>query len=171
MSPPSDRVETAYHEAGHAVIGLVHGITFERVTIVPDAESLGHVAPATPAEPATRAELDRLIDGNVCTTLAGPIAAAVYARRPLGKWYANGGAGDFGRARRLAATRCDGDAEEIGRYLRWLEARTHRLVSYRWGPIMAVAAALLQYGTLTGAACERVVRDAITGALSRREAR
>jgi ATP-dependent Zn protease len=39
----NDRVETAYHEAGHALASLTWGSGVEYVTVKPDAGRLGHV--------------------------------------------------------------------------------------------------------------------------------
>jgi len=37
----ADALHTAFHEAGHAVIGRVLGMACGQVTIVPDHDSLG----------------------------------------------------------------------------------------------------------------------------------
>jgi len=36
------KMETAYHEAGHALIDLIHGFTPSLVTIIPVSDSAGH---------------------------------------------------------------------------------------------------------------------------------
>jgi hypothetical protein len=55
----------AVHEAGHAVLATVTGLYAHRVTVVPDAYSLGHClvssSPDTPEEPSeVRTDLDQV---------------------------------------------------------------------------------------------------------------
>jgi hypothetical protein len=76
------RTQTAYHEAGHAVSHALHGVHFDHVSIVPDAETYGRV------------RYHRWEGQNswpsIAGALAGPLASYMFcgARgRAVGGWY------------------------------------------------------------------------------------
>jgi ATP-dependent Zn protease len=143
---------TAYHEAGHAVMGWFLDRRCLKATIMVDNErgSLGHVQhdrlkrfnPDVKDSPGLRDRIDREI--MIC--LAGMQAEA----KVRGKQNWTGASGDHDQAVYLASYRC-GDGEETSAYLRWLTVRTRALVrNVLWKQIEGVALALKKSHTLNG---------------------
>jgi hypothetical protein len=86
---------TAYHEAGHAVIAYLLGYRPQSVTIVPTADTAGHIIHANPLH-GFQLDIDgsheaRLRVENVVTIcFAGPIAQKRYNPRSWRERTANG---------------------------------------------------------------------------------
>jgi len=140
---------TAIHEAGHAVASLSLHRRFHRVTIVPAADSLGHVAPTwlkygdyefdDSPRGVDRAEKEIII------CYAGPLASRKLA--PRSKWRCTGSA-DFARASQFLTylSREDSQYNILYDKLLWREAEL--LVEFHWEDINSVADALLEHRTL-----------------------
>jgi hypothetical protein len=168
--------ETAYHEAGHAVLAWLAGSPFERVSIIPEEDSAGHII--NPwwklAEPPN--EFVNLTCPT-CGAYVTPLVAqcfrddelrdegdvALHAAQVL---YAGGEAVKLRRGVRQRSVGCGSDDAQIAdviasawpdyddathralcRYLR-LSARAE--LRREWVEVSALAAALLERRTLTG---------------------
>lgn len=74
-----ERSGVAYHEAGHAVVAVVLGRRFRKVTIVPESDSLGHVlhrpySKTFQPDVNTGGHTERRICDDVMCSLAGMLA-------------------------------------------------------------------------------------------------
>jgi hypothetical protein len=81
---------TAYHEAGHCVMAVVHGLSIEYVTIVPDkGENAlqqamdGKVQLRCPTAPQSREERQTEIYGLLMVKYAGAICESAITGRPV----------------------------------------------------------------------------------------
>jgi len=157
---------TAYHEAGHAVIGWHLDLGVRRVTIVRnDAQgSLGHALfgrfrknfrPDVELTPATKEHLDR----NVLCSLAGPLAE----KKHTGRHNSAGARQDYEDALNSAeflTGSVDGRLERA--YLQWARLRVEQLLGgVWWEEIEAVAQRLLRDRTITRKQLEEAVRSVV----------
>lgn len=193
MSAVTPDMATAFHEAGHAVVGHHLGIGIRKLTIVKDEDYLGatfHYAGRPMSDDQlyspdarTRTRLEKHIIG----TWAGPLAE----ERATG--WNDGGAGltapfehpEHGPVRRLAeggdmlriiemAELLHGSGRTADAYMEYLRLRTLDIIEHApfvWPQIEAVATALVEHPTLTGRqfrdVCQRVVDDALAPGLAR----
>ena len=154
---------TAYHEAGHAVMGFLVGRRFRLVTIEPGEDSLGHVMfekfskgfqPGHNSGLRTRAQ----IENGVMAALAGPTAEHLYSGRRNNR----GASDDHHYAVDLATYEVSED-KELEAYIRWLSVRTrNRLtVPANWSAVKAVANELLVCRRMSGKRTREVVQNAM----------
>jgi hypothetical protein len=138
----------AYHEAGHAVVAQILGVTVFHATIRPRYNDIGHVLHA-PIGTMT-------IEDGVLITLAGPAAQRQYF--PLSRTFADDlydgmGQHDTAQARALLRVLHGSDhamADSITEAVaRWRE-RADRHVDRHWLWIKAVAQALEERQRLSG---------------------
>src|SRR6516164_75722 len=142
MSKPSLR-DTAYHEAGHAVIGLVLGYDVTKATIRPAYSYLGSAWVSNKrSEGSTeiRADSGSEVDlvGHICVDLAGPLAEMFVSRDPFKKLIYQGAYGDWQKAQRRAR-RINRSKSEI--LVDALMAETKALVRQHRSAIARVATA------------------------------
>ena len=138
-----ERARTAYHEAGHLVIGMLYGFRCSSVSIRPDEArgSLGRVVPLD-AHGGQMAigNSRRAIERWLCVLFAGYAAEVRFA--PDARDAAREGArGDDQQAEDLLVR--SGIANNSTRHL--LRARTASLVEQHWATIESVARALLKH--------------------------
>lgn len=147
------RIVTAYHEAGHAVIGRVLGLPCGLATIVPDHDSSGHALTPTPEETLSAWEregklrdMPSTIVGRIISVMAGAEAEIAI----LGK----SSVGDGADRREIAMM-----LDAIGQ--RSLESamrkKTAALVRRHHELIEKVAQALLAHETLDAEAINAIV--------------
>lgn len=158
-----ERCATAYHEAGHAVMRLMLGRSVTRATIKSEGDTLGSVG-HRPAKVdtewlgedwATR----RWAETAIMVALAGPEAE----QRLTGSRNGAGAASDDAWVHEVSVD-AEGYADERRQaYLRWLQLKVRDWVndSQFWRQVEAVAAALLERETLTGAEVDRIRRQAL----------
>jgi ATP-dependent Zn protease len=179
--------ETAYHEAGHAVIGLAGQLPVGLATIVPKARSLGHVTEvAENTQPIgyvfkrgsrswkqvntdEEAGLDSFgnpVRRRVRTAAEHAVEIVMCIAGPMAqaemqgdytRWREHASSADMAIARRHR-----GDLGDEAKSWEEYEQEALRLVRKYWTMIEAVAARLLKLNTLSGydidAICRRVVR-------------
>jgi hypothetical protein len=162
----------AYHEAGHAVIARDEGIGLREVTIVRGVGYSGRVLhdrmlkgvrldfDASSAKSRHRAE--KLV--RIC--LAGPLAQRKFHWRSYRPWHAET---DHKQAVDILLYLAEPE-EELPVYFKLLEIQTRQRLENEltWRTVRAVAAALLEHGTLTGAGVSSVIAGVIEAKLQRR---
>jgi hypothetical protein len=143
---------TAYHEAGHAVMRFLLGMSVHEVSVVPNEETLGHCTGSS-----LRAPLDLLVWGDghrrrkveryILVSLAGGAAEAAFQ----GRYNWRGMELDLDCAIDLALKVCGGEAE-AGKFAEWLLERARNLIiqDHTWAAVRRIAAALLKERRLSG---------------------
>jgi hypothetical protein len=138
-----ERARTAYHEAGHLVIGMLYGFRCSSVSIRPDEArgSLGRVIPLDVHGGRVSIGDDRgALERWLCVLFAGYAAEVRFA--PDSRDAAREGArGDDEQAEDLLVRA--GIANKTTRHL--LRGRTASLVEQHWTTIESVARALLKH--------------------------
>jgi hypothetical protein len=159
---------TAFDEAGHAVMAYLQRVPFKQISIVADADSLGHVALgawpdwANPesSEYRARAAFDWFLR-RARVDLAGQIAETRYlGKRPsLGMHLDNRAAVD------AALHLCTGVEETANALLKWLYLDTRdRLTSpLVWPAAEGIASALIERQTLGGRAARALILTTLRG--------
>jgi ATP-dependent Zn protease len=143
MRKPSLK-RTAWHEAGHAAVALVQGLTVTLVSIKPDGESFGR-SQHLPAGDCTIPE-ERERENIVA--MGGWAAEHISGEASDGQTY------DGGDLSWLLSRAPEGRAEiELG----WAEQEAQRIVGDNVGGIERLAIALLQREELTDAAEIRAI--------------
>jgi hypothetical protein len=149
------QLATAYHEAGHAVAALQLGLSVKAVTIEPAEDHLGLT---------TFKKLRGLTDASIyampprvryrfeaaaVTALAGDIAERLVLKRP------SGGGSDrnivYGYVLSVV-----GSEEQASAYINWLSVWSKGIVTVFRPSVEAVANALVDRVTLTGAEVRRL---------------
>lgn len=164
MRTERQRQRTAYHEAGHAVMRLQLGRRPTRASIKPRAadNSLGHVAHL-----GTKLDVDwidprdwrlqRWAETEIMVAMAGGEAERIYS----GRCYHAGCAADSRRVSEIVL-RTEGlnDRRQLA-FVTWLREKTRDRLgnSLVWLRVEAVAAALMQRETLTGAEIRQVCEE------------
>lgn len=152
---PNEKIATAYHEAGHAVVALAHGLTGFEVTIVPGEDSLGHYLHPGVLGYEIHGNRERRSLARDCILVS---YAGMHAQRLVDP-DADGshGVGDESNAFDLSrdfevlprSLSRVGD-EQHWRYLDRLKKEAGRVVQQNRAPIKALAEALLEKKTLSG---------------------
>jgi len=175
LSSRPELERTAYHEAAHAVVAWMLWRPFEYVTIIPEQDSLGHMKNAYP-----RVFDDQTFCGNFDTAaidqgaicLAGYIANAyqegnyypsledVTARLSVDDGLAIDAACDHSSSEYIQTD--DGPTQEVTPAMEKMFETADLIVIHNWGPIKAVAQALLVKKTLTWAEVFDIAQKAPT---------
>ena len=145
-SAHDERTATAYHEAGHLAVALHYALPVAPVTLTSDHPHEGHdhqplpVAP-TPAPPA-EANIETL---NFITSL---IAGGIAEEKYTDQLNVDVAEQDYEQAWRLAIQVADTEraAEAL---MNWLTIRAEQDVLRLWNEITAIAALLIERGTVT----------------------
>ncbi len=156
-----EREATAYHEAGHAVAAFEVGAVIHRVSIIQTEDMFGAVESGRPSwlrNDMMHARSRLWAEARILWTLAGPVTEA----RHTGRRNRVGASSDYRTCADLALSMCQGESEEANALLRWLELRARNLLAlpFVWGPVVALAAALLERETLTGRQARAICRAA-----------
>jgi hypothetical protein len=157
-----ETVATAFHEAGHAVVG--HQLTGEvprKISVIPEGGSVGRIRnrpwprsfkPLVRMTPLSR---QRLEDETV-KILSGFEAE----RRHTGRADHHGAAEDFKGAKVYAGLIVGDDAEGVAAYIKWCSYLARRAVEWNWEQIGRFARRLADAGELEG----RDLKKALTAA-------
>ena len=142
--------DTAHHEAAHAVAALYLRVKIKHVTIIPKADSLGHLRSAV-VRWTTDGMFDDSVRGidraerHIVVFYAGPFASRKYS--PRSRWRA-GGSSDFESAALLFSHICGADGKYQLLYSKLLWRRAELMVELHWKEVQHLAAALLKSKTL-----------------------
>lgn len=153
-SQSSDEEATAYHEAGHAVVGAVLDRPPISVTIIPDSGAAGKNEFSVDFRPEFKTHLDAspekiaYIEARILTKLAGTIA---HDLRFSGRPHDAGDAYDQQCARSIIEDNAGWADSDRDAYLRQLEDAARRLLQIHWLWVEAVARALIERKTISTA--------------------
>jgi hypothetical protein len=149
----SDRIATAYHEAGHALVAWLLGIRLRRVTIVPSkkdnfdgccyhAKIVRGKHPEFDDSPGAFVRMQK----HVMVCLAGIISQRRFNSRTVRRWDASG---DYRLIFPIVSNRLSSDKETTA-YLSWLEVKTDELLRqpHNWARVKLLARELLARNTL-----------------------
>jgi hypothetical protein len=154
---------TAFHEAGHAVAAFYLLVRIKHVTIIPTADTLGHMK-GTRVQFTRQGVFDDSLRGtdragrHIMVCWAGQLAQRKLA--PHSRWRLDG-AGDTDLAMELFSHIDSHDEKARNLQVALLWRRTQLLVELRWKEIQAVAAALLRRKTLKADDIREVVKEAL----------
>ncbi len=142
---------TAYHEAGHAVVARVLGLTCGRVSIIADDDSAGHAIIADPWQTAGDWEnRDRFRDARQAFrgTIIARMAGAEAERKFFGQCRGGDDDDQYEIALLMDSRWTEIPADDWNQYEARLRAQTRRLVRRHRHTIEHVAKALQERGTL-----------------------
>lgn len=159
---------TAYHEAGHAVAAYCLKRSFNYVSILGDADSLGKVETRHMRNFDLDGDLsqrtEHLVRREIVLKLAGPLAVELAAGK-TGHWDGFlGGAYDIPAAFELAQS-VAGSVEESDGFIHWLWEYTRNLLAlpFNWAAVEALAATLLRDGRVSYPRARAVIKHALQG--------
>ena len=148
MSKPDlQRKATAFHEAAHAVVGVMLGLDLGYVTLDPDDVTLLGLCQFTCDEEDVR------IDAFLIESLAGKVAEMLCVLQSV----ASGARYDRGLVIDVLARRYAESEQARVQALALLEAHAVKLVLEAWDTIAVVAHELLDSGTLKGEEVAQIV--------------
>jgi hypothetical protein len=97
-------------------------------------------------------------ESEIIACLAGPAAQKRFAPS---SWRSYHGSVDHRRAHELAMRLSEDDEQMARAHLNWLQLRADRFVALEWRLVEAVAAALLDRGTLSAEEIENVIHEVV----------
>ena len=157
-------VRTAYHEAGHAVVGHLVNRRLKTLTIVAQADTLGHCVHHSPWK-----RLNPEFDSGLRTEVKiGEEITVLYAgmlaeKKVSGRYNRIGADSDLRIVSELTDYVAGQESGERRAYQRWLKFRTKRLLQLppNWLLVESVAEALLKEKTLSMKRFIQVIRHAM----------
>lgn len=165
MNEP-ERTKTAYHEAGHAVVGFYSSIRLKSVFIIKKTHSLGRVPLPKGYHSNFHPDLTQRpflndgrgwarIDREIATLMAGACAVWQYTGNETS--FEEESSTDYDKIVELASFRCLDLEKELPLYFEWCKARTNVLVSKYWDKIETVAMALLEGGEIKKKEFQKII--------------
>ena len=157
------RVRAAYHESGHAVVGLALGIDVRSVSLVPDPsglcdedqdwDSYGRTDIVRSVEPLMLTHRSRAAEARVelRVRVAGPMAEArfAYARRPWNRYHRQLACGsDEAMIELLVTVQAHWAGVSEREYLDGIVTETIPLIERHWGSVKAATRPLVASGWL-----------------------
>ena len=155
-------VATAFHEAGHAVVGLkLSGNMPRKTSVIPVGGSMGRIRncpwPRSFRPEKTMTPLTRVrIEDEITVVMAGSAAE----RRFTGRANHLGARDDLKAARVYARLVAGDDAQGVAAYIEWCRFLARRAVEENWKSIERFARRLADAGELEG----RELKKALTSA-------
>ncbi len=143
-------IATAYHEAGHAVVALVHDRPVHRVSVLPNQAHLGI---CEFRKGVLRGSVD-LVEQEILISLAGMAAEA----RLTGHYDRAAAGRDLRHARKLAMQRAT--EKQLDRYERRMLSKVENLMNDDavWAAVESIAAELMKHGQISGRAASHLYK-------------
>ena len=146
----SKRLRAAYHEAGHAVIGVKYGLRFKHASIAPQSDSLGRVLFerfGSRFRPDIMITLRgaEIIEAHAVCSYAGAAAAGLLSGKDF-DW--TGADEDRSSAQNLLSY-VEEESDALGAYLALMRYRARNMVRARKTAVSKVANKLIEKETLT----------------------
>ena len=137
------RIHTAYHEAGHAVIAIVTGRSVNKVSIIPGGNKLGVCKMSKGRKKASQ----DVLEAELLILLAGMAAEG----RKSGKYNLQGASQDLRAAEKLALSRA-GNPRQASKVLKRALDKVQHLFDQpaNWVATKSIAEALLESESISG---------------------
>lgn len=160
-SNADERILTAYHEAGHAVIAIVVGRSVNKVSIIPGGKRLG----ACKMDKGRKKASQDALEADLLILLAGMAAEC----RKSGRYNMGGAAQDLVNAEKLALSRA-GNSRQAEKILKRTLDKVHHLFdqSVNWAATESIAEALLKSEEISGREADHLHRIAVEQAKKER---
>jgi DNA-binding ferritin-like protein (Dps family) len=162
-------VETAYHEAGHAVVCFLNKIPIKMVTIIPSEDFLGRVEqyPVYRKEFNLRTQSYKYVKSEVfefsetklmkriMVSLAGDVAINILKNES-----AEGASVDYQNAGSYAFNNCGSleEAEALINYL-WYKTYNNLKIDFNWILVETLANQLLEKKEISGRKVKKILED------------
>ena len=143
----TDRILTAYHEAGHAVMALLTGRSVKKVSIIPSQNRLGA---CTIQKGRTRQVQDKL-EAEILILLAGMAAES----RKSGRYNVQGASQDLRGVEKLALAR-SGNPRQAQKLVHKMLDKTQHLLNNKatWSAVKMIASELIEHESISGRAAK-----------------
>ena len=143
----TDRILTAYHEAGHAVMALLTGRSVKKVSIIPSQNRLGA---CTIQKGRTRQVQDKL-EAEILILLAGMAAES----RKSGRYNVQGASQDLRGVEKLALAR-SGNPRQAQKLVHKMLDKTQHLLQNKapWSAVKMIASELIAHESISGRAAK-----------------
>ena len=143
----TDRILTAYHEAGHAVMALLTGRSVKKVSIIPSQNRLGA---CTIQKGRTRQVQDKL-EAEILILLAGMAAES----RKSGRYNVQGASQDLRGVEKLALAR-SGNPRQAQKLVHKMFDKTQHLLNNKatWSAVKMIASELIAHESISGRAAK-----------------
>ncbi len=153
MTVHADQSATAFHEAGHAVVALLHGRPVGKVSILPNRQRLGHCE----VRKGSFGPKQDTLETEMLILLGGPAAEA----RHSGEYCWRAAAQDLRDVRKLALLRAGSD-RKAERLERRLLDKIENLLDRDevWRAVEMIANELLQRTEISGRAARHFFDEA-----------
>ncbi len=142
-----NKVETAYHEAGHAVVAHFTGLAFETVSIIEDDESWGRCRTPLPEgfQPDEQGEGSlEVLKNHLAVRFAGAAAQEIFTGG-----FVEVEGNDLNGALHLVGSLA-GNTDQMNAELEEARQRAKGILHREWASVEALAARLLEQGELDG---------------------
>ncbi|MGJ8657733.1 MAG: cell division protein FtsH [Akkermansiaceae bacterium] len=148
------RIHTAYHEAGHAVLAIITGRTVNKVTIIPGGNKLGVCKMSKGRKKASPDALE----AELLILLAGLAAEG----RKSGRYNMQGAAQDLRDAEKLALLRA-GNPKQATKVLKRALDKVHHHFDQpvNWIATKSIAQALLESDSISGREADHLYKLAV----------
>ena len=157
MPPSEQRIHTAYHEAGHAVLAIITGRNINKVSIKPGGNKLGVCKIAKGRKKAN----SDVLEAELLILLAGMAAEG----RKSGNYNIHGATQDLHQAEKLALMRA-GNPKQASKVLKRALDKVHNHFnqSPNWSATKSIANALLENESISGREAEHLYKIAVNDA-------
>lgn len=138
-----DRILTAYHEAGHAVMALLMGRSIQKVSIIPSQNRLG----ACTFQKGRTKQIQDKLEAEILILLAGMAAEG----RKSGRYNLQGAARDLQMVEKLALAR-SGNPRQATKLIHKMLDKTQHLLTNRatWAAVKMIADELIEHESISG---------------------
>jgi ATP-dependent Zn protease len=142
-----DRILTAYHEAGHAVMALLMGRSIQKVSIIPSQNRLG----ACTIQKGRAKQVQDKLEAEILILLAGMAAEG----RKSGRYNVQGAAQDLQAVERLALAR-SGNSRQATKLVHKMLDKTQHLLANKatWAAVKVIADELIEHESISGRAAK-----------------